>query len=136
VVKLETREVAYHGSHAVLYIKEVGFDVGIDEALEQGTIKQGEVAIRTKTSRWQLVGISNQQHLLHPTLKSNQQICLSRLSSLVNNQAGDLPTQTIQLLVPRTTQSCQHDLCLFQKISLDLVVKFARSHHLLTFESI
>jgi hypothetical protein len=95
VVKLEAREVAYHGSHAVLYIKEVGFDVGVDEALEQRTIKQGEVAIRTKTSRWQLIGIAYQQHLLHSTLQSYQQICFSGLSRLVNNHAND-PTSSSQ----------------------------------------
>ena len=66
MVEGEAGEVADHGSHPVLDVEEVGLDVSIQEALEEGTIKQGDIAVGAKAGRRQLVRIPNQQHFLHP----------------------------------------------------------------------
>lgn len=84
MVEATTGEVANEGRHAVLDIEEVGLNIGVQEALEERAIEESDIAIAAHAGCRQLVGIADQQDLLHSCLQSNQQVRLRSLSGLVD----------------------------------------------------
>jgi hypothetical protein len=78
--------------HAILYVKEVWLNIGIKESLEERTVKESDIAITTHAGCWQLVWVTYQKDFLHSRLQGNQEIRLSSLCGLVDDETGYLPS--------------------------------------------
>lgn len=86
-------EGADHRRHAVLDVQEVGLVSRIQKPLEERAIEESHVAVGAHAGGWQLVGVANEQHFLDSGLERNEEVWLSGLRGLVNNETCDLAPQ-------------------------------------------
>ena len=99
MVESATGEGADHGCHPVLNIQKVWLVACVQKALKQGPIEKSDVAISAHAGGWQLIWVSDQQHLLHSCLESDEKVGLGGLCSLVDDEACDLSPQLFQFLI-------------------------------------
>ena len=71
MVESEAWKLTDDGSHSILYVEKIGFNLCIEKPFEKRAIEESDIAVCAHTGSWELVRVTDHQYFLHSCLQSD-----------------------------------------------------------------